>query len=139
MKRGLVPATISKYIVREWGPTLAREAMITGRPISATELLQKNLINAVVETEHEAHKKVEEYTSQLRTSAPRAVSQVKELINAVAERKKETEEIERVFVDMMRPSEEAKFGIEEFRKGNREVDWAKWYREQREIGGKSKL
>ena len=87
VKRGLVPATISKYVVREWGPTLAREAMITGRPVSATELLRKNVINAIVETEEEAQKKVDEYTSQLRTSAPRAVSQVKELVNAVAERK----------------------------------------------------
>ena len=31
-------------------------------------------------------------------------------------RKKETEEIERVFEDMMRPSEEAKHGISEFRR-----------------------
>ena len=53
--------------------------------------------------------------------------------------KRETDEIERVFEDMMRPSDEARFGIEEFRKGNREVDWSKWYREQNGIGGKAKL
>ena len=139
VKRGLVPATISKYVVREWGPALAREAMITGRPILASELLQKNVIHAIVETEEEAQKKVEEYVSQLGTSAPRAVSQVKELVNAVAERKRENEEIERVFEDMMRPSDEAKFGIGEFRKGVREVDWVKWYREKTGMRGKAKL
>lgn len=139
VKRGLVPATISKYVVREWGPALAREAMITGRPVLASELLQKNVIHAVVETEEEGQRKVEEYITQLRSSAPRAVSQVKELVNAVAERKKETEEIERVFEDMMRPSEEAKHGISEFRKGVKEVDWGKWCRDQNTIGGKAKL
>jgi hydroxymethylglutaryl-CoA lyase len=130
VKRGLVPATISKYVVREWGPALSREAMITGRPILATELFQKNVIHAIVETEEEGKKKVEEYILHLKSSAPRAVSQVKELINAVAERKNEKAEIERVFEDMMRPSDEAKFGIGEFRKGLKEVDWVKWYREQ---------
>lgn len=139
VKRGLVPATISKYVVREWGPALAREAMITGRPILASELLQKNIIHAVVETEEEAQKKVEEYTARVATSAPRAVSQVKGLVNAVAERKGEADEIERIFEDMMRPSDEARHGIEEFRKGIIEVDWAKWYRENNGVGGKAKL
>jgi hydroxymethylglutaryl-CoA lyase len=136
VKRGLVPATISKYVVREWGPTLSREAMITGRPVLASELLAKNIIHAIVNTDQEAQEKVEEYILQLATSAPKAVSQVKKLVNAVAERKSENEEIERVFQDMMRPSEEAKFGIGEFRKGVRDVDWGQWYREHI---GKSKL
>jgi hydroxymethylglutaryl-CoA lyase len=136
VKRGLVPATISKYVVREWGPALAREAMITGRPVLASELLARNIIHAVVDTDEEAQKKVQEYIIQLGTSAPRAVSQVKELVNAVSERKREAEEIERVFEDMMKPSDEAKFGIEEFRKGICDVDWGRWYREK---FGKSKL
>jgi hydroxymethylglutaryl-CoA lyase len=139
VKRGLVPATISKYVVREWGPVLAREAMITGRPIPATELLAKHIIHELVETEEEAQKKVDEYTALLKSSAPRALSQVKDLVNAVAERKAETEEIERIFLDMMTPSDEAKHGIEEFRKGNREVDWASWYRDLKAMRGKSKL
>lgn len=130
VKRGLVPATISKYVVREWGPALAREAMITGRPILASELLAKNIIHAIAETEEQAQKIVEEYVLRLGSSAPRAVSQVKELVNAVAERKRENEEIEKVFEDMMRPSDEAKFGIGEFRKGVKDVDWGKWYREK---------
>jgi len=124
VKRGLIPATISK-------------AMITGRPILASELFRKNVIHAIVETEEEGKKKVEEYILHLKSSAPRAVSQVKELVNAVAERKNETAEIEKVFEDMMKPSDEAKFGIGEFRKGIKEVDWLKWYREQGI--GKSKL
>ena len=137
VKRGLVPATISKYVVREWGPALAREAMITGRPVLASELLQKNVIHAIVETEEEGKKKVEEYILHLKSSAPRAVSQVKGLVNAVAERKNETQEIERVFEDMMRPSDEAKYGIGQFRRGEKQVDWGKWYREQGT--GKAKL
>jgi hydroxymethylglutaryl-CoA lyase len=137
VKRGLVPATISKYVVREWGPALAREAMITGRPVTAKELLQKHVVHAVVETEEEAKELVEKYVKLLEMSAPRAVGQVKELVNRVAERKGETESIEKVFEDMMAPSDEAKFGIGEFRKGIRDVDWGRWYREK--IGGKPKL
>jgi hydroxymethylglutaryl-CoA lyase len=127
VKRGLIPATISKYLVREWGPTFAREVMITGRPITAEELLQRNLITSVVHSEDEAREKVHEIAELLRTSAPRAVGQTKQLVNSVAERKNEGEEIEKVFVDMMGPSEEAKYGIGEFRKGVRLVDWMEWY------------
>src|SRR5271170_2677808 len=113
VKRGLVPATISKYVVREWGPALAREAMITGRPILASELLQKHVIHELVETDEEGQQKVDQYTTLMKSSAPRAVSQVKDLVNAVAERKGESAAIERIFIDMMRPSDEAKHGIEE--------------------------
>jgi hydroxymethylglutaryl-CoA lyase len=136
VKRGLIPATISKYVVREWGTAFAREAMITGRPVLASELLARGFIHAIVETDEDAREKVEEYVKLLETSAPRAVAQVKSLVNAVAERKGETDEIARVFEDMMRPSDEARFGIGEFRKGVKGVDWGKWYRE---CGGKSKL
>ena len=138
VKRGLVPATISKYVVREWGPAFAREAMITGRAITAPELHNLGIIQEICEGEKDAEKRVGEYVTQLQSSAPGAVSQVKRLVNAVAERKREQEEIEKVFEEMMLPSEEAKYGIEEFRKGNREVDWGKWYREK-VSGGKSKL
>jgi hydroxymethylglutaryl-CoA lyase len=136
VKRGLVPATISKYIVREWGASLAREAMITGRAVTASELLRHGVVHAVVDTDEEAMRKVDEYVEMMGTSAPRAVGQVKSLVNAVAERKEEGQEIERVFEDMMRPSEEAGFGIGEFRRGVKGIDWGKWYRE---LGGKSKL
>ena len=137
VKRGLIPATISKYVVREWGTSLAREAMITGRPVAASELHKQGIVHAVVETEEQASVKVREYVDLLRSCAPRAVGQTKELVNAVAERTGEGEAIRRVFMDMMGPSEEAKFGIGEFRRGNREVDWGRWYREK--IGGKAKL
>ena len=128
VKRGLVPATISKYIVREWGPALSREAMITGRPVTAKELYEKNVIHAIVSSEEEGRKKVAEYVKMMETSAPRAVGQVKSLVNKVAERKWETEEIEKVFMDMMRPSDEARHGIGEFRKGNKDVKWIEWYK-----------
>lgn len=137
VRRGLIAATISKYIVREWGTSLAREAMITGRPVTASELYKQGIVHAVVATEEEADRVVKEYVDVLKSCAPRAVGQTKELVNMVAERKGEGEGIRRVFMDMMRPSEEAKFGIGEFRKGNREVDWGRWYREK--IGGKAKL
>ena len=110
--------------------------MITGRAMTALELFRHGVIHAVVENDEEATRKVEEYVEMMATSAPRAVGQVKVLVNAVAERKGEGREIERVFEDMMRPSEEAGFGIGEFRKGVKGVDWGRWYRE---LGGKSKL
>jgi len=131
VKRGLVPATISKYVVREWGPSLSREAMITGRSIKPIELKRKGAIYAVTKSKEEAMAVLQDVIKHLTTSAPRAVSQVKELVNAVAERKNEQKEIERVFVDMMRPSDEAKHGISEFRKGNKTVNWEQWYREKK--------
>jgi hydroxymethylglutaryl-CoA lyase len=38
VRRGLSPATISRYIVREWGTGLAWEAMVTGRGVKPAEL-----------------------------------------------------------------------------------------------------
>ena len=137
VKRGLVAATISKYLVREWGPSLAREAMITGRAVTAEELYKRGVVHAIVSTEEEAREKVKEYVDILKGCAPRAVGQTKELVNRVAERRDAEEGIRKTFMDMMQPSEEAKFGIGEFRRGNREVDWGRWYREK--IGGKAKL
>jgi hypothetical protein len=52
------------------------------------------------------------------------------LVNAVAERKDEMEQIKLVFEDMMSPSEEARHGIAEFRSGSKTVDWRKWYSDQ---------
>lgn len=139
VKRGLIPATISKYIVREWGPSLAREAMITGRAVRPEELKRRGAVYALTFSLEEAWQAVHNVIRHVETSAPKAVSQVKELVNAVAERKGEEKKIEEVFLDMMKPSEEAKFGISEFRKGMKKVDWAKWYREMNSINGKAKL
>ena len=70
VKRGLIPATISKYVVREWGTSLAREAMITGRAVAASELHKQGIVHAVVDTEEQAEVKVREYVDLLRSCAP---------------------------------------------------------------------
>ena len=47
VKLGLCPATISKFVVREWGLSIAREAMLTARPVKAQELHRVGVIHGL--------------------------------------------------------------------------------------------
>lgn len=48
IRLGLVPATITRYVVREWGPSLARMAIISGRKISAEVMLRAGVLHGLL-------------------------------------------------------------------------------------------
>ena len=130
-KIGFAPATISKYITREWGPSLAREAMLRARPVSSSELLRLGIIQAVANGDGSQTpvKVVENIFTELSVSAPRARAQCKELVascvwDTVAEKNKI---IEKVYRDMMRPAPEAKHALANFRDGKKTINWEEWY------------
>ncbi|ODQ52395.1 ClpP/crotonase [Saitoella complicata NRRL Y-17804] len=138
VKLGLVPATISKCVVREWGPALSREAMITARPVRAAELHERGIIHAIVDDLKAGQQEVNKYLNFLRGGAPRAQSQVKELVRTIAEDTAETYQtkIKEIYIDMMGPSEEAKLGLDAFRKATKAkdkkpVDWVALLRKNR--------
>ncbi|KAH7080778.1 ClpP/crotonase-like domain-containing protein [Paraphoma chrysanthemicola] len=130
VKRGLSPATISRYLVREWGTSLAREAMVTGRVVGIEELFPLRAVHHAVEDIVEGQKRVVEVLEGLKSCAPRAVAQSKRLVNAVYEEnsRESGQVIKEVFLDMTKPSDEADYGISQFRKGVRTVDWESWYK-----------
>ena len=132
VRRGLVAATISEYLIREWGVSKAREAMITGRSIPATELYQIGAIHYLAKDKDDAFTALERYKEMLLKSGPLAVHRSKSIVAAVARSHSEGRQaIKTAFVEMMGPSDEAAHGIGQFLSGNKDVDWVKFYKEKK--------
>ncbi|KAF2035283.1 aldolase [Setomelanomma holmii] len=127
VKLGLAPATISPYVVREWGVPFAREAMLSARPVSVSELKDLGAVAEVVEKE-KLEDEVDAYLVGLKKVAPRASALCKDLVRAPV-----PGEIKRVFEEMM-TGKEAEFGLREFQ-ARRVVDWDEWV----ERKGRAKL
>lgn len=125
VRRGLCPATISRYIVREWGAALAREAMLSGRAVGAGELARVGAVAVVVEEVEGLGAALEAYLSRLRSCAPRASALCKVLVRVGVPGGGEQQErgIREAFDEMMREGGEAAFGVGEFQAGRRDVDW----------------
>jgi hydroxymethylglutaryl-CoA lyase len=122
VKLGLSPATISKYVAREWGPAFTREAMLSGRPVSVAQLRTLGLVATAVDSKEELDDALDTYLRRLRAAAPRASTMVKELVAASGEDGQDLR-IKQVFDEMMKPGSESEFGLREFQSGNRNIDW----------------
>jgi methylglutaconyl-CoA hydratase len=125
VKRGLIPAMISQYIVPEVGQFKANEYMLTGRRVSAQECLQQNCLSAVVE-EDQLDQAVQRYVDLFGESAPGAMRDIKELVRVVggkgaADIKSSQDHIKKAFVKMMN-SPEAAYGIMSFTQ-KKKPDW----------------
>lgn len=121
VRLGLAPAVISRMVIREWGQAVAREAMLTARPVSAQELKRQGAIHGVGSNLQQLETLLETYLDILSKSAPRASKLCKDLVNAVGD--KQQYAIKKVFDEMMGPSQEAKYGVEQFRLGIKPVNW----------------
>lgn len=130
-------------MVREWGVPLAREAMLTARPVTAAELSRLGAVHRLVASGSNGRIEVEEVCEMLKRGAPKAMSRCKDLARtqakaglsleaSSAERTQATQAVRDAFEEMMAPSAEALHGIMTFRetKGKAPVDWLSFYREQ---------
>ena len=79
---GLIPATISPYVVKRLGESNARRMMLNARRYNAREALQLGLLHRVVRVD-ELDDAVEEEVRAIQRCAPEAVSASKELIATV--------------------------------------------------------
>jgi len=125
-KLGLCPATISKYVVREWGFSFARAAMLTARAVSPSELLALGAVQAISADQAGLDVLLEEYLERLRVVAPRASTMCKELVRQAwrdAGGEGQARAIKCAFDDMMAEGSESKVGLEKFRGGVKEVNW----------------
>lgn len=125
VRLGLCPATISKYVVREWGIPLARSAMLTAREIKPAELLACQIVHAVVPGTR-LDEELECLLDALKYSAPKASELSKNLVrSAWAHPGKEEQAviIQDAFTQMMAPDSESVYGMEKFRKGVKAIDW----------------
>ncbi|KAH7399065.1 3-hydroxy-3-methylglutaryl-coenzyme A lyase/3-methylglutaconyl-coenzyme A hydratase [Phaeosphaeria sp. MPI-PUGE-AT-0046c] len=122
VKLGLSPATISKYVIREWGLAFSREAMLSGRPVSFAELRSLGIVALVVDSKEQLDDALDAYLLKLRAAAPKASTLVKELVAASGSANQDMR-IKQVFDEMMKTGGESEFGLKEFQAGNRNIDW----------------
>lgn len=129
---GLCPATISKYVAREWGPALTREAMLSARPISAQELKSLGVVAGVAEDQQQLQGLLDSLLTRLRGSSPDASRMSKELVKlswAHAGGERQAAGIRDLFERMMRPDGEGAHGVKQFQAG-RKMDWDAYVEDQ---------
>lgn len=127
---GLSPAIISKYLAREWGLSFSREAMLTGREISSTELQRIGAVHAVADDEAGLEQLLDQYLDKLDQCAPQSASVCKQLIHSAWQDpngSRQSQFIHQTFQDMMLPGSEGDFGIRQFRKKIKNIDWAAFW------------
>lgn len=123
---GLCPATISKYIIREWGPAFAREAMLTGRTVIATELAQLGAVAGIADSTEELSHKLDQFLVKLQNSAPLASKMCKELVLlgwSEAGQDAQAGGVKRLFEEMMSTKSEAAYGLACLQRGQKHIDW----------------
>lgn len=116
VKIGIIPATISPYILKRIGEFYSRELMLTGRKFSGEEAARKGLVNAVFTDQISLQKHVDSMIRELRSSAPGAMATCKELIFSITKSKNFNETIDytaRMIADA-RASEEGQEGMSAF-------------------------
>lgn len=76
---GFVPAIVSAFLVRQVGEKHARELLLTGRAISATEAHRMGLVNIVCKT-GQVMEKARELANQLLQNSPASLQATKRLL-----------------------------------------------------------
>ncbi|KAI1609443.1 hypothetical protein EDD37DRAFT_158670 [Exophiala viscosa] len=129
VKLGLCPATISKYVVREWGLAFAREAMLSARPVGPLELKALGVISQIVEKDLDGDglsRALDLYLAKIKVAAPKASSMCKELVRLEwkeAGSPKQASGIKALFDEMMKADGEAALGLQQFQSGVKSPRW----------------
>lgn len=127
VKLGIIPATISPYVIRRIGEFKAKELMLTGRRISGQVAAQYGLINQSFGTLKTLNEFLEEIIFQLKGNAPNALSQCKALIGHVSSYSEDFEQLIPYTARMIaetRLSEEGQEGMSAFLE-KRKPNWMK--------------
>lgn len=130
IKIGVSPAVISKFLVREWGPSVAREGMISGREIHPEELLRIGALHAIVDEPDSLADHLEAYLDQLDKCAPRSAAINKKLTRLgwdAPESAAQAELVKATFTNMMAPSSEGEHGIQQFQKKQTQFSWREFW------------
>ena len=105
VRLGLIPATISPYVVQGIGARWARRLFLTGERIDGTQAEQIGLVHEAVSAE-ELDPKVEAVLENLAAGAPHAQKAAKDLVDAVAGRPMTPELMEETAVRIARTRSE---------------------------------
>lgn len=125
-KLGLCPAIVSRYLVREWGISLVKMAMLTGKKVQPKVLSNIGAIHVLAKDQVDLDNALDRMLSDLRHVAPQASANTKKLLAEVvanADPHAMDALALDVFQDMFSESSEARYGVAQFRDGNRNVNW----------------
>lgn len=123
VKLGLIPATISPYVVRAMGPRAAHRYFLTAERFDAAEALRIGLVHEVTAAE-QLDAKVAQLAGALVQAGPAAVKACKALVQDVAEKDITQFLIDRTVQGIadIRVSDEGREGIQSFL-GKRKPNW----------------
>ena len=115
VKLGLIPATISPYVIRAMGPRAAHRWFLTAERFGAAEAHRIGFVHEVVSAER-LDATVGELLKALTSASPHAVKACKQLVQDVAERDITRLLIERTVEGIadIRASDEGKEGVQSF-------------------------
>jgi methylglutaconyl-CoA hydratase len=84
VRLGLIPAVISPYVIAAIGERAAHRYFLTAERFDAAEAYRLGLLTELANDEDEMDLKIESLVSAILASGPRAISEAKMLIDAVA-------------------------------------------------------
>jgi len=115
VKLGLIPATISPYVIKAMGESAARRYFITAERFSASEAQRIGFVHEVVAADA-LDSKVAEIVKALVTNSPNAVRQAKKLVQDVASREVTPELVAATVegIAHIRASDEGREGVRSF-------------------------
>jgi len=115
VKLGLIPATISPYVIRAMGPRAAHRYFLTAERFGAAEALRIGFVHEVV-TADALDAKVDELVRALTGASPNAVRACKTLVQEVADRDIDAALIARTVAGIadIRASAQGKEGVQAF-------------------------
>ena len=115
VKLGLIPATISPYVIRAMGPRAAHRWFLTAERFGAAEAHRIGFVHEVVSAER-LDATVADLLKALTSASPHAVKACKQLVQDVAERDITRLLIERTVEGIadIRASDEGKEGVQSF-------------------------
>jgi len=115
VKLGLIPATISPYVIRAMGARAAHRYFLTAERFDAAEALRTGFVHAVVAADT-LDAKVDELVKALVSASPNAVRACKKLVMEVAEREINASLIAATVQGIadIRASNEGKEGVQSF-------------------------
>jgi len=123
VKLGLIPATVSPYVIRAMGPRAAHRYFLTAERFDAAEALRIGFVHAVVPADA-LQAKVAELSLALVQAGPDAVKICKRLVQDVAEREIDAALVRATVEGIadIRASAEGREGVQSFL-GKRQPAW----------------
>lgn len=123
VKLGLIPATISPYVIKAMGENAARRYFLSAERFSAQEALRIGLIHEVVAAEA-LENKVAELVGTIQKNSPHAVRAAKKLVREVGGRDISAELIANTVrqIAEIRASDEGREGVRAFLE-KRQPNW----------------